>query len=327
MIRERRHDDRRLATDGSPSRDASPAGAEPGVNRLRPFTLHQPTSVEEAVHLLAAAGGTARPLAGGTDLLIDMKLGRARPPEVVNLKRIDGLDRIEPFAGGTRIGALVRVSAIASSELVRERWPALWQASSHLASQPVRNLATIGGNLGRGSPAGDMTPPLIVHGAVVEVAGPASTRSLPIEDLHVGPGVTCLAADEIITAVVLPDPGPRTGSAYRKLGKRGGGWDIALAGVAAGVVLGTGGEVVDARVALASVAPTTLRVRDAESALRGAVPTDERLAAAAAAAAAEARPISDIRATATYRRSLVRVLALRTLLDAVALARQGAPRP
>ena len=287
--------------------------------------LHQPASVEEAVRLLAAAGGTARLLAGGTDLLVDMKLGRARPAALVNLKRIGGLDRIEPSAGGTRIGALVRVSAIASSPAIRERYPALWQASSHLASQPVRNLATIGGNLGRGSPAGDMTPPLIVHGAVVEVAGSAGTRSVPIEDLHVGPGVTCLAADEIITAVVLPDPDPGAGSAYRKQGKRGGGWDIALAGVAAGIVLGAGGVVVDARVALASVAPTTLRARDAEHALRGAVPTDERLAAAAAAAAADSRPISDIRASAAYRRSLVRVLALRTLLDAVAVARHGAP--
>lgn len=297
------------------------------MNRLRPFTLHQPTSVEEAVRLLAAAGGAARLLAGGTDLLVDMKLGRARPPALVNLKRIDGLGRIERVAGGIRIGALVRVSAIASSELVRERCPALWQASSSLASRPVRNLATIGGNLGRGSPAGDMTPPLIVHSAVVEVAGPAGTRSLQIEDLHVGPGVTTLAADEIITAVAVPDLGPRAGSAYRKLGKRGGGWDIALVGVAAGIVLAAGGEVVDARVALASVAPTTLRARDAESALLGAIPTEERLAAAATAAAAEARPISDIRASATYRRSLVRVLALRTLTDAVALARQGAPRP
>lgn len=297
------------------------------MNRLRPFTFHQPTSVEEAVHLLAGAGGAARLLAGGTDLLIDMKLGRARPAEIVNLKRIGGLEWIEPIGGGIRIGALARVSAIAASALVRERYPALWQASSHLASQPVRNLATIGGNLGRGSPAGDMTPPLIVHGAAVEVVGPAGTRSVPIEDLHVGPGVTCLAPDEIITAVVLPDPRPGAGSAYRKLGKRGGGWDIALAGVAAGVVLGAGGEVVDARVALASVAPTTLRTRDAEAVLRGAVPTEELIAHAAAAAAAEARPISDIRASAAYRRSLVRVLARRTLLDAVALARQGAPRP
>ncbi len=297
------------------------------MNRLRPFTLHHPTSVEEAVRLLAAAGGSARLLAGGTDLLIDMKMGRARPPELVDLKRIRGLDTIEPVAGGARIGALTRVSAIASSTLVKERFPALWQASCHLASLPVRNLATIGGNLGRGSPAGDMTPPLIVHGAVVEVTGPAGSRSLPIEDLHVGPGVTCLAADEIITAIVLPEPGPGAGSGYRKLGKRGGGWDIALVGVAAGIVLDAAGDVVDARIALASVAPTTLRARGAEAVLRGAAPTAERVAAAAAEAAAEARPISDVRADAAYRRSLVRVLAARTLLDAVELARRGAPLP
>ncbi len=294
------------------------------MNRLRPFTLHLPTSVAEAVQVLAAADGSARLLAGGTDLLIDMKLGRARPHALVNLKRIPGLDRIEAVEGGTRIGALARVSAIEASPLVRERFPALWQASRSLATLPVRNLATIGGNLGRGSPASDVAPPLIVHGALVEIEGPAGRRSVPIEAFHLGPGATCLVAGEIITAVFLPDPSPRAGSAFRKLGKRGGGWDIALVGVAAGVVLGEAGQLVDACIALASVAPTPLRVREAEAALRGRPPSEENLAEAARIAAAEARPISDVRASAAYRRSLTRVLVMRTLLNAVAVARQGA---
>ena len=294
------------------------------VNRLRPFTLHQPTSIEDAVRLLAAEGGAARLLAGGTDLLVDMKLGKVRPPAVVNLKRIRGLDRIERVEGGTRIGALVRICAVEVSALVQERYPALWQASRSLGTRPVRNLATIGGNLGRSSPASDMAPPLIVHGALVEVEGPAGRRSVPVEAFHVRPGVSCLTADEIITSVFLPDPSPRTGSAFRKLGKRGGGWDIALVGVSAGIVLDEAGEVADARIALASVAPTTLRARAAEASLRGHPPSEECLAEAARAAADEARPITDVRASATYRRSLTRVLALRTLRDAVSLAQQGA---
>lgn len=293
------------------------------MNRLRPFTLHQPTSIAEAVQLLAAEGGSARLLAGGTDLLVDMKLGKARPPTVVNLKRIRGLDRIERVDGGTRIGALARICAIESSALVHERHTALWLASRTLGTKPVRNLATIGGNLGRASPASDMAPPLIVHGALIQVEGPTGSRSVPVEDFHVEPGVSCLAAGEIITSVFLPDPAPGTGSAFRKLGKRGGGWDIALVGVSAGVVLNEAGEVADVRIALASVGPTPLRARAAEAWLRGRPPSKENLAEAARTAAAETRPITDVRASASYRRSLARVLTLRTLRDAASRAQQG----
>lgn len=295
------------------------------MNRLRPFTLHQPTSIGEAVQLLAAEGGAARLLAGGTDLLVDMKLGTVRPPTIVNLKRIRGLDRIEPVDGGTRIGALARICAIESSELIRERYPALWQASRSLGTRPIRNLATIGGNLGRSSPASDMAPPLIVHGARIQVEGPAGTRSVPVEDFYLRPGVSCLATGEIVTSVLLPDPSPGTGSAFRKLGKRGGGWDIALVGVSAGILLGGAGEVADARIALSSVAPTPLRAREAEAWLRGRPPSEENLAEAAHLAAEETRPITDVRASASYRRTLARVLALRTLRDAVSLAQQGSP--
>ncbi|MDA8237919.1 MAG: xanthine dehydrogenase family protein subunit M [Chloroflexi bacterium] len=294
------------------------------MNRLRPFVFHQPTTLDEAVRILAAERGAARPLAGGTDLVVDMKLGRARPPVVVNLKRIRGLDRIEPVDGGTRIGALVRIAAIQASAIVRERYPALWRASCTLATPPIRNLATIGGNLGRGSPAGDMAPPLIVHGALVEVEGPGGRRTVPIQDLHLGPGITCLAPGEVITAVVLPAPPPHGGSAFRKLGKRGGGWDIALVGAAAGLVLGGDGAIADARIALASVAPTPFRARAAEAALRGRPPSEEHFARAAGIAAEEARPISDVRASAAYRRSLARVLVLRTLRDAAGLALDAA---
>ena len=292
------------------------------MKRLRPFILHQPSSVREAVELLGAGAGEPRVLAGGTDLLVDMKLVRVRPTAVINLKRIDGLDRIEHVEGGIRIGSLARVSALESSPLVRARCGALWQASRVLASRPVRNLATIGGNLGRASPASDLAPPLIVHGATIQVEGLEGKRPVPIEQFHVGPGVSCLAPHEIITSVFLPDSPARTGSAYRKLGKRGGGSDIALVGVAVSVLLDDGGRVADARIALASVAPTPLRARAAEDGLRGRMPSEESLAAAAEAAAEETRPISDVRASSSYRKSLARVLTLRTLRDALSLAQQ-----
>ena len=295
------------------------------MKRLRPFALYQPTSVREAVELLAAQGGEARVLAGGTDLLVDMKLGRVRPPAVINLKRIKGLDRIDRVEGGIRIGSLVPISAIESSALVQRKHNALWQASRVLATQPVRNLATIGGNLGRASPASDMAPPLIIHGSLIEIEGVKGSRLVPAEAFHSGPGASCLTPDEIITSVLLPEPTGRTGSAYRKLGKRGGGWDIALVGVGVGIRLDKTGEIADARIVLASVGPTPLRALTAEAGLRGAVPTEESLAEAAQTAAAETRPITDLRATASYRRSLARVLTLRTLRDALYLAQREAP--
>lgn len=295
------------------------------MKRLRPFDLVFPASVAEAVARLGAAGGAARALAGGTDLLVDMKLGRMRPGLVVDLKRIPGLARIAQFEGGIRIGALAPVEAIAGSGLVRTGWRALWEAAGVLGSPPIRRVATIGGNLGRGSPAADLTPALVVHGARVVVAGKEGEREVAVEDLPVGPGATCLAAGEIITAVVIPDAPAGTGSAHLKLGKRGGGWDLALAGVSVSLTLADDGTVAAARLALASVGPTVLRARTAEEGLRGGTPDEALLQAAADAAADEARPISDGRATADYRRRVVRVLAGRALR--AALDRAQAERP
>lgn len=294
------------------------------MRRLRSFTLEQPASVQEAVQLLVDGGGAARVLAGGTDLIADMKLGRANPPVVVNLKRIEGLDLIESIAEGTRIGALARIGTLEHSPLVQQRHAALWQATRVLASPSVRALATIGGNLGRASPASDTAPPLIVLGARVQVEGSEGSRVVPVDHFHRGPGVSCLAADEIITAVLLPNPAGPAGSAYHKVGRRAGGWDIAVVAVAAAVRLGAAGEVADVRIALASVGPTPLRVPEAEAAILGREPIDRVLAAGAEIAAEEIRPISDVRASASYRRTLARVVTLRTLRDALDRARQEA---
>lgn len=294
------------------------------MRRLRSFTLEQPASVREAVQLLVDGGGAARVLAGGTDLIADMKLGRAYPPLVVNLKRIEGLDLIESTAEGTRIGALARIGTLERSPVVQHSHAALWQAARVLASPSVRALATIGGNLGRASPASDTAPPLIVHGARVQVEGSNGSRVVPVDHFHRGPGVSCLAPDEIITAVLLPNPAGPAGSAYHKVGRRAGGWDIAVVGVAAALRLGSAGEVADIRIALASVGPTPLRVPEAEAAILGREPVYRVLAAGAEIAAEEIRPISDVRASASYRRTLARVVTLRTLSDALERARQEA---
>ncbi|MFH1105173.1 MAG: xanthine dehydrogenase family protein subunit M [Actinomycetota bacterium] len=297
------------------------------MRRLRSFVLHQPASLQEAVSLLADAGERACPLAGGTDLLVDMKSGRVRFPEIVDLKLIEGLDGIRRVEGALQVGPLVRIDALQACGAIRGRYMALWQASRVLASQSIRHLATIGGNLGRASPASDTAAPLLIHGARLVVQSPEGSREIAIDEFHRGPGVSCLAGGEVISAIVLPDPPPRTGTSYLKLGRRGGSCDLAVVGVAAAVTLAQGGTVDSARIALASVAPTPVRAPSAEAVLVGGVPDDTALESAGRAAVADISPISDVRASAEYRRELAAVLTVRALKSAVATARgQIGPR-
>ena len=287
------------------------------MKRLREFEYYEPASMPEAVQILSAAGDGARVLAGGTDLVVDMKMGRMRPSTVVNLKGISGLSGVEDDEGGTRIGALTKVTVVEASTLVQQRHSALAQAASVMASPPVRALATIGGNVGRASPASDLGPALIVHDARATIAGAGGSRDELVEDLYVGPGATSLVPSDIITHINLPEPPPGFGSAHVKLGKRGSGTDIALAGVSASVVIGSAGEILDCRIALASLGPTPFRATATESLLRSELPTEALLAAAAELASGEAEPIGDMRASASYRTTLARVLTLRALRGAL----------
>ncbi len=293
------------------------------MKRLREFAYFEPADLEAAIATLAAEGADAHVLAGGTDLVVDMKTARMSPTAVVNLKRIPGLSGIEPGDGGSRIGALTKVQTIALSPLVRERHRALAAAAGVLASPPVRGLATIGGNIGRASPASDLAPPLIVHQAIATIEGRGGSRDEPVEDLFVGPGATTLSSHDIITSIFVPDSPPRFGSAHLKIGVRGSGTDIAMVGVSAGVTLDGAAAITRARIVLASVAPTPIRAVQAEHVLEGIEPSEEAFAAAAAAAAGECRPISDLRASASHRLALVRVLTLRALRAALAAARDG----
>ncbi len=292
------------------------------MKRLPPFAYFEPATVGEAAGLLAGEPG-ARALAGGTDLLVDLKSGKERPATIVNLKRIDGLTGVRADGESTWIGALTSVREIEQSDVVGDRHPALAAAAGVLASLPIRRLATIGGNLGRASPASDLAPPLMALGASATVESRSGAREIPVTELFVGPGETVLDHDEIITSVRVPRPAPGMGAAYRKLGKRGGGTDIALVGSAVSVVI-DGRVIIEASVILASVGPTPLRSHAAEDVLRGSAPTDAILAEAAAAAAASAVPISDVRAGAAYRTAVSRVLTRRTLRDAVSAARGSA---
>lgn len=288
------------------------------MKRLRDFDYHEPTSIGEAIEVLANLGDGAMLLAGGTDLVVDLKTRRATPTAVVNLKHIEGLSGIEALDGATRIGALTRVSDLQHSSLVHDRHPALIDAAAYLGPPPVRALATIGGNVGRASPASDLGPALIVTGGRAVIEGVEGVREELVEDLYTGPGITTLATSDIITSFLVPSPAERSGSAYLKLGKRGSGTDIAIAGAGAFLSLGEDGTITDCRIALSSLGPTPMRAPEAERALLGRPPTEEILMAAADAARTDARPIGDIRSSAEYRLAVTGVLTRRALQKAIA---------
>jgi len=253
--------------------------------------------------------------------LVRMKRGDLKPGALVNLKPIPGLDGIEPEHGRRlRIGALAVISAIEQSPLVRASHPVLAEAAGLLGSPSIRNLGTLGGNIGRASPASDMAPSLLILRAKMVVEGPQGKREVGIREFFKGPGETVLSPGELITSFLLPEMEPGSGAAYERIGRREG-MDCALVGVAALVTLsGKDHGLKDAGVALAAVAPVPLRAKKAEEVLLSGSLTEERMKNAARAAAADCFPISDMRASGSYRKEMVEVLTYRALAKALRLA-------
>lgn len=279
---------------------------------MRAFDFAQPNSVDEAIYLLGTNPAT-RILAGGTDLLVEMKFNRDQSPEkVISLKKLKALDFIQGDQGLT-IGAMTTISSIEKSPLVRENFPALADAARSVGSVQVRNLGTIGGNIGRAAPSADLVPALIVYGAQVTVIGPLGRRKVDLESFFKGPGLTVLDKDEILIDINIKKDQQKT-SSYLKLGKRKA-MEIAVVGVA--VALDLDGDVCrDCRIALGSVAPTVIRAEAAEKQLRGERISEKSIEAAAVEAMRTAKPITDIRATAEYRREMVGVMVRRAIAEA-----------
>ncbi|MBI3977494.1 MAG: FAD binding domain-containing protein [Chloroflexi bacterium] len=276
------------------------------------FEYAEPRTVAEAVEALVAYGAGARVLAGGTDLLIQMRERGLRPAAVVNLKRIPGLAGIaEMSGGGVRIGACTTMGEIAESPIVRSRYPALAAGAGMIGSVQIRNLATIGGNIANASPAADSAPALLLYEAVVRIAGPAGERSVPLVAFFLGPGRSALQPGEIVTGFALAPPPAGSQSVYFRLTTRKA-MDLAFVGVGA-LVARTNGVIAEARLALGAVAPTPLRARQTEAFLRGQPPLAEVLAEAGRMAADESRPITDLRASLDYRRQMVETLTARLL--------------
>jgi CO/xanthine dehydrogenase FAD-binding subunit len=281
-------------------------------------------TVDEA---LSALAGGARPVAGGTDLVVGARQGKAPLPDcIVAIHRIDGLRGSNGSSGGLRLGALVTHAEIADDDLVLDRFTALADASAIVGSHATRAQGTLGGNLMNASPAMELGGPLMVFDATVTLRSGSGERSVAVADLVTGPGTTVARPDELLTDVEIPPPPDGTGSCYARLEYRRQ-MEIAVVGASAAVTVADG-AVARAGVAITALAPTIRLIPEAGEALVGSDGGAGAVREAAAAAARAAEPISDVRASADYRRAMAEVVARRVLAAAVARARgEAVPVP
>jgi len=277
---------------------------------LPTLEYHRPASLEEAVALLATLDG-ALALAGGTDVIVDLRRGARAARHVVSLRDVDEMRGVEVVDGRLRLGASTTPAELAASEAVRSARPELLQAVAAFGNPQVRNRATIGGNLCTATSCADLPPLLVACGADVQLEGPEGRRTLPLEDLFTGPRTTALRRAEILVALTLPVKTPSDGAAYEPFGLRAASF-ITVAGVAAWLRVADG-VCADARVVLGAVAPTAVLAREAGARLVGRPLGPEAIGEAAAAAREAAEPLTDVRGSMAYRTDLVEVLARRAL--------------
>src|SRR5476649_60740 len=279
-----------------------------------------PHTLDEAIGAFAAAGSAARILAGGTDLLVQMRAGVGKPGLIVDIKNIAEMTSIEETAdGGFRIGAAVAGAVLAEHPRFGKVWPGVLEAVNLIGSTQIQGRATAGGNLCNGSPAGDSVPAMIAAGAIVTIQGPKGRRELPVEKVPKGPGRLNLEPGEIVVSFTLPPRPKGSGDAYLRITPRTE-MDIAVVGCGVSLTIDKG-VCTAARVGLGAVAPTVLLVEDAAKALIGSKLDDAALTKAAAACSAACRPIDDKRGTIVYRTKVAVVLLKRAAT--IAAARSG----
>jgi CO/xanthine dehydrogenase FAD-binding subunit len=281
-----------------------------------------PSSLGDAIALLARASGTSRVLAGGTDVIVQMETDLVEPELLVDIKQIPELRRVAIENGAFRVGAAVTGMELTDHQAFCKVWPGVVDGVKLIGSMQIKGRATMGGNLCNASPAADSVPALIAAGAVVRVAGPDGTRDVPVEDIPIGSGKTSLRKGEIVASFLFPPRPPHAGDAYLRMTPRTE-MDIAVVGVGVNITLDADGVCAAARVSLGAVAPTVLLVAEAGAALVGSrldAPAPERPAQAAAAAC---RPIDDKRGTREYRIKVAGVLAKRAAALALERARQN----
>jgi aerobic carbon-monoxide dehydrogenase medium subunit len=284
-----------------------------------------PRTLDEAVSAFAAAGSAARILAGGTDLLVQMRSGAVAPGLIVDIKKIAEMTAIEQTAdGGFLVGAAVPGAVLAEHPGFGKIWPGVLEAVNLIGSTQVQGRASAGGNLCNGSPAGDSVPAMVAAGAVVTVQGPDGRRQIPVEKVPAGPGRTNLKPGEILVSFTLPPRPPGSGDAYLRMIPRTE-MDIAVVGCGVSLTL-RNGVCSAARVGLGAVAPTVLLVEAAAKALIGSQLGDAAVKAAADACSAACRPIDDKRGTIAYRTRIAGVLLKRTVAIAAQRAALGDSR-
>lgn len=283
---------------------------------LPEFEYLEPKTMEEAISLASQLGLRCKVMAGGTDVIVLMKEKVIKPEYIVDLKNIEGLDALEYTPGqGLRIGSLTKLRTIEKSEVVKENFPAVADAAHYVASTQVRSKGTMAGNICNASPSCDTAPILIALGATVSTEGPAGQSKIDVEKLFTGPKKTVLEQGEIVTEILIPDMKPGQGAAYIKHAYRKA-MDLAIVGVAASVTV-KGGKCQDARIALGAVAATPIRAKGAEALLIGKEITDELINEVSVAAAEGCSPISDVRASAEYRKDMIRVFTKRAIKKAL----------
>jgi CO/xanthine dehydrogenase FAD-binding subunit len=280
---------------------------------LPKFEYHEPATLQEACDIIADLKGKACALAGGTDLLVNMKKSVVSPKHILYLGRIKELAGIEKTNGFLSIGAVTKASEIAESPVVNHDFSAIGQAAASLGTPLIRNLATIGGNVVSARPAADLPPSLIAYGAKVVLENLGGSRCIDLEGFFKGPGETTRKPDEILSKVLVPYPPYYSGCGYAKLGKRKT-MEISIVNVAAFIAMeGPSGAIREARIALGAVAPFPMRAGRAETALKGERPGEVLFAKAGRVAAEECKPIDDFRGSALYKREMVAEMTKRAL--------------
>lgn len=278
---------------------------------LPDFDYYAPQTIQETCNLLTQFGDKAKLLSGGTDLIVKLKHGIISYGVLVSLKELKELNEISYQQGkGVVIGARATHNDLVNSPLLNEKYLSVSEAAHQMASNQIRHLGTVGGNIVNAVPSADLPPILIALGATITMVGPNGERTIPLEEFFTGPGRSVLAQNEIVTRFTIPDQ-TTTGSNYMKFGLRKSG-ALAVVGAASAVTM-EGNIIKDVRIALGAVAPTPMRVKKAEALLVGKEYTDDLLEQAGRAAAAESSPISDIRGSEEYRRDMVRVYTKRSL--------------
>ena len=287
---------------------------------MHELNYEAPTSLDQAISVLAAAGENGRMLAGGTDLIIQMRAGVRQPGQVIDAKKVPELQALSFEAQtGLRLGAARACSDIIADATVQQHYPGLVEAAGLIGSDQILARASVGGNVCNGSPAADTTPALIALGAVCHIAGPNGTREVAVEDFVTAPGQTVLAPNELLVAFQIPAPQGQAADCYQRFIPRNE-MDIAVVGVGACVAL-DGDTCTAARIGLGAVAARPLLAKEAGDALVGKTLDDAAIETAAQLAQQAASPISDMRGTAEFRTHLVGVLTRRTLKAAAARAR------